>query len=120
MIKALKHLGVHEIFGFIITLLSVKYGILKILSILVYVKKPVGFFFRRITTNGRDSPPLRKADDTPSPALPRARSRRLLRSSSIRHSPLDALDLGYPQLSLNQGIIINLPPLTEFLESVRR
>jgi hypothetical protein len=30
-------------------------------SILVYVKKPVGFFFRRITTNGRDSPPLRKA-----------------------------------------------------------
>jgi len=28
---------------------------------LVYVKKPVGFFFRRITTNGQDSPPLRKA-----------------------------------------------------------
>lgn len=25
-------------------------------------------------------------------------------SSSIRHSPLDALDLGYPQLSLNQGM----------------
>ena len=34
-------------------------------SIFVYVKKPVGFFFRRITTYGRDSPPLRKADDTP-------------------------------------------------------
>ena len=34
MIKNLKHLGVHEIFGFIIILLSVKYGILKIHSIL--------------------------------------------------------------------------------------
>ena len=34
-------------------------------SIFVYVKKPVGFFFRRITTYGRDSPPLRKAEDTP-------------------------------------------------------
>jgi hypothetical protein len=30
-------------------------------SIFVYVKKPAGFFFRRITTYGRDSPPLRKA-----------------------------------------------------------
>ena len=40
----------------------------------------------------------------PSPALPRARRRRLLRSSSIRHSPLDALDLGHPQVSLNQGV----------------
>jgi hypothetical protein len=47
------------------TLLLVKYEILKKHSILVYVKKPAGFFFRRITTDGRDSPPLRKADDTP-------------------------------------------------------
>jgi len=75
MIKNIKHRGVHDIFGFIITLLSVKYEIFKKHSILVYVKKPEGFFFRRITTNGRDSPPLRKADDTPSLALARVCSR---------------------------------------------
>ena len=78
-------------------------------SFLVYVKKPIGFFFRRITTYARDSPPLRKADDAPisgscvHKSMPRARSRWLLRRSSRRHSPLDALDLGYPQLSLHQG-----------------
>jgi hypothetical protein len=44
-------------------------------------------------------------------SMPKACSRWLLRSSSIRHSPLDALDLpgdpgsdeGHPQLSLKQG-----------------
>jgi hypothetical protein len=65
MIKNLKQIGVHEIFRFIITLLSMEYGILKIHSIFDYVKKPVGFLFRRIPTIGRDSSPLRKADDTP-------------------------------------------------------
>ena len=32
MVKILKHWGVHETFGFIITLLSVKYEILKIIK----------------------------------------------------------------------------------------
>ena len=45
----------------------------------------------------------------PSPALVYTRAcqrlacRWLLQSSSIRPSPLDALDLGHPQLSLKQG-----------------
>jgi len=52
--------------------------------------------------------PSGKADDTPISgaciqAHAKARSRWLLLRSSIRHSPLDALDLGHPQLSLNQG-----------------
>ncbi len=74
-------------------------------------EKAVGFFFRRITTKGRDSPPSRKADDTPISGacvhkrMPKLACRWLLQSSSIRHSPLVALDLGYPQLSLNLGNI---------------
>jgi hypothetical protein len=72
-------------------------------------EKAVGFFLRRITTYGRDSSPSRKADDAPISGacvhkrMPKLACRWLLLHSSIRHSPLNALDLGHPQLSLNQA-----------------
>jgi hypothetical protein len=52
--------------------------------------------------------PSGKADDTPSPSLPRARSRllRLHPWTPWIWGILNALDLGHPQLSLNQGDIL--------------
>jgi hypothetical protein len=88
MIKIYKNWGVREIFGFIITLLSVKYVILKYTPFCLPSGKAA------VLTNSRIHP---------SPALPGARSRWLLQSSSKRHSPLDALNLGHPRFSLNQG-----------------
>jgi hypothetical protein len=74
-------------FRFIVTLLSEKYRILKKHSLLFTL---------------RESGCSYEQQDTPISGacvhkrMPRARSRRLLRSSSIRHSPLDASDLGHP------------------------
>jgi len=45
--------------------------------------------------------PEGKADDTPSPALPRTRSKK------PTASPLDALELGHPRLLQQQGIASN-------------
>jgi hypothetical protein len=74
MIKILRQWSVHEIFRFIITLLSVKYAALKTHSLLFTGKSHLAFSLEESRQIGPDSSPPRKADDTPSPALPRARS----------------------------------------------
>jgi len=96
MIKNLKHRLVHRPFRFIETLLSVKYEVIKNTPFCL----PFGKAAVRLkkTFSRTAGYPISGACEQ---AHAKARSRWLLRGSSIRHSPLDALDLGHPRLSLN-------------------